>query len=554
MERIIVKENNQNYHLFFLNKNLKVLRFDSRDIKNPLAFLNSLYPSSKSYKIQENNEEIILYDPDTNLYHKLVNGKEDWTYFFYHNGESTACGKEKSPNIGSRIFRIKNFIICLSLSALLFCTGCNFPISIDSEYYSTATITVDYLKEAIYSSNELTEEEKEYLFNEDFLTDILPFINDTNYLKWKAKTSFKDMAIISFETLEDEPNTKGYYQPDNPNRLYMRNYQSLNRFNEDVLSHEFVHLCQDTRGYNLIIEACAEIISSEYFAHTQLNTYPEATKLVKILMEIIGPEVIWNYNFTNDFKPIEEKVKPYLSEQEYQEFIKDLTFDTTNNDLNLKKYDSFLELLEKLYERKFQSKMEDNEVIALIKKNYPYLTRYYFNHRLMDQEHSYYTVPKEGEYETISYEEAISEGLLIITAIDKRPVTHEEAMKLLEQGEGITREIDYSNSEASIISTSTSQTNPLITFIYDHKRYTNMNMDEAFEKGYIKINYYHIVSIKECTYEEYINHDFNETTSVYLSYNGDSILQDDGFYCFLLTKHYLPPVKTEENNYQYIKK
>jgi hypothetical protein len=271
-------------------------------------------------------------------------------------------------------------------------------------------------------------------------------------------------------------------------------------------------------------------------------------------MEIIGPEVIWNYNFTNDFKPIEEKVKPYLSEQEYQEFIKDLTFDTTNNDLNLKKYDSFLELLEKLYERKFQSKMEDNEVIALIKKNYPYLTRYYFNHRLMDQEHSYYTVPKEGEYETISYEEAISEGLLIITAIDKRPVTHEEAMKLLEQGEGITREIDYSNSEASIISTSTSQTNPLITFIYDHKRYTNMNMDEAFEKGYIKINYYHIVSIKECTYEEYINHDFNETTSVYLSYNGDSILQDDGFYCFLLTKHYLPPVKTEENNYQYIKK
>ena len=555
MERITITENNQTYNLFFSAGNKIIQRFEPEEIEKPLHFLKMIVPSPSSTIIEEKGNEKILYDRETKLFHKYIGETEDLSYFFYQNGIPLSFGSAKVPNTGERrLFRIKNLILCCSLASLLFTSGCNYPYTIPSELYKTNSITMEYLKNAIDSSPSLTDREKEFLYNEDFLRDILPYMNQSNYLKWKNKQCFEDIAIISYSELEEEEETIGYYKTDTPNILFMKDYEEITRYNEATLFHEFIHLCQDTRGYNLMIEACAEIICNEYYPKAHRNIYQEPIKLVKILMEIIGPKAVWEYNFNSDFKPIEEKIKPYLTEEEYQEFLSDLTFDTVKNENNTEKFKSLYNLLAKIYKGMYGTDMEENEVISLIKQNNPYLVRYYFNQRMINQENSYYLIPTEGSYQTIPYEDAIKEGYLTITAIDKRPVSYEEAMKLLTEGESINREIDNSHKPVTIIKRVDSSNKTTISCIVDRQRYEDADLDELANRGIIDVNYYHIYSIKDCTYEEYQNNDFNDTTKVYLSYTKDTVLQEDGVYCFQPTKIYLPPINQDEKGYQFQKK
>ena len=39
-------------------------------------------------------------------------------------------------------------------------------------------LTTEYIKKEIYSSNALEEDEKDYLYNDELFTDILPLLND----------------------------------------------------------------------------------------------------------------------------------------------------------------------------------------------------------------------------------------------------------------------------------------------------------------------------------------------------------------------------------------
>ncbi len=324
----------------------------------------------------------------------------------YRMCESTIVykGKKSKKKIGTVKLHILGVTYALALVAL------GLAASLKTDAYTIRALTPiviemsDYKTSDIYhlinSSPYLTEEEKKFIYNEDFINDVLELINKDNHLKYNFSLFFNNIKISNFEDeLDDLERAFGYYDTDYPSTIYVRNYEELTDAKKDIVAHEFIHLCQDVRGYNLLIEASAEIISNEYY-NTPISYYLTQVKLVKKLMEIIGPEPVWIYSFTGDFSLIEERVKPYLTDSEYEEFLNDLTFDYDNNSINKPKFDSLEVLLEKLYFARFNSEIKDDLVISLIDKDNRTLSRYYFNSRYINYENSYY----------IDYRERYSHG------------------------------------------------------------------------------------------------------------------------------------------------
>ena len=211
MERVQIAKTNHTYHLFFDKDFLKLQFFDEEEFENPFQLLKFLSLSPSSYLIEENT----YYDPENNLYHKYHNGEEDYSYFFHKNGTPLSFGKNKHTNSSERrIFRMKDFIICCSLAGRIFFATVSLPAEgKEKEHYITSNITIDYLKDAINKSSSLATAEKQYLYNEDFLSDILPLMNQNYYTKWKNKKCFDNISIVSYSENEDS-DSLGYYKTD----------------------------------------------------------------------------------------------------------------------------------------------------------------------------------------------------------------------------------------------------------------------------------------------------------------------------------------------------
>ncbi len=474
--------------VFISDNNVKITLFLSKD---------------RIFYVDHNNSNI-----DINKYIKILS-KIDVDYF-NNNGEYCICYEGKGNQKTSRkLFRINRIIIICALSAsmLIGLTGLmeKTPIKIGYyEQYNEETITLDTIREMIYSSNNLTEEEKAYLYNEDFFTDILPFINSNNYLKAKFKQNLHDLNIVSFGyEVEHADELNGFYNSDNPNTLHIKNYEDFNSIKMDTLSHEFVHLCQDTFGYNLIIEACAEIISNEYYENTTINAYNEQVKLVKTLMEIIGSKPIWVYNFTGDFSLIEKSVKPYLSNEEYEEFLSCLTFEYFEN--NEESFNRLRELLSILYKNINNQNIEDNQTISLINSGYFTLHKNYFNSRDTD---AYYIDYQHMEEQTITIEEAVKYGFVTITASKITPISYEEAISMvLPMNYTIKR--DIKTKGITMLNTLYTFNKEYCTCVIDGVTYENVDIDELVAKGIIEVDYY-LTEYVYLSIEDYLNHNYPE--------------------------------------------
>ena len=232
--------------------------------------------------------------------------------------------------------KIKLFIP--TLTALLIATSCNNNDMVNDNN-TTIEYDIDYLRDKIFSSIALTKEEKEYLYNSDFIEDILPIINSSNYLRNMYDTYFYNISIEAFnKEYEKYDSSLGYYSTGIPNTLFIKDYDGINEDNKDTIAHEFIHLCQDSFEHNLITEASAEIISYEYFNDTSMSSYATQVKLLKELMEIIGSYPIWYYNFTGDFSLIEKMVKPYLNDNDYNIFIDCLSFSYDDYTSNINRF------------------------------------------------------------------------------------------------------------------------------------------------------------------------------------------------------------------------
>ena len=494
---------------------------------------------------------------DIKKYIELLKMKDPYK-FFYQNGKSLIAYKNrhKITNTLEKQFKIKNVIVLASLSALLLLNLYSSldKITIDVEE-SIALINTEfdqlYFRDKIFSSPNLTIEEKLYLYNEDFINDILPFINSSLYLKHKYNTNFKNVSIRPFDlNYERYESQSGYYSVHKPNELRIKDYKKINDDNKDTVAHEYIHLCQEITGYNLIIEASAEIISFEYFSNNRINTYYKQVRLLKILMEIIGSYPIWQYNFTGDFSLIEERVKPYLNSEEYNTFLDCLSFDYDNDDENKVKFEKLEKILSILYQNKYAKDMSEDEIIKHIDDST--LVRYYFNKRLNE---SYILDYSNMHYETLDLDTAIRNNLVFFFCSKKTCIDYKEIDNYMNcSGNAINREIDF-NSNSIIIQRERYDSNKIyITCIIDGVKYDDIDIDELYEKGIIDIKYY-LTEYKYLNAYEYINHLYDDDCEISISHHKDTIINDDySVYARVPEKIYLPSFFEKENSFSYVKK
>ena len=248
-------------------------------------------------------------------------------------------------------------------------------------------IMLSDLSNNIYNSNRLNDTEKEYLYNRALLVDVLPYINQSNYMKRCYNVRFKNIDIKSYSS--DSVlygDWDGFYNVVTPSTLHVADYEDPYESSSTV-GHEFIHMLQNPNIYSFFSEASAEIMSFEYYDNP-VTAYTDEVKLLRVLMEIIGSEPIKQYVFAGDFSLIESRVKPYLTDEEYQEFIRCISLSTEDpnnvNDRNV----SLRKIYKTLYEKIYESNIEDDNIIHMIEANKPSLYRYYFNGR----KESYYGI------------------------------------------------------------------------------------------------------------------------------------------------------------------
>ncbi len=498
--------------------------------------------NNKLFYINHNNSNI-----DINKYLNLLIMDES---YFNNNGEYCVSYKgDDNKTSKTKKFRFGEALLIATLSAIL-AFNCYLiqrdykVIEISSPTvtsYSTNNYDLDYIRNKIYSSTYLSEEEKAYLFNQDFFTDILPIINSNPYLQYKFDSYLTNIGIFGYGSeykYYDRDN--GFYSLDNPSILHIKNYTEIDPVKSDTVAHEFIHLCQDTTGYNLIIEACAEIISNEYYENTSINAYNTQVKLVKTLMEIIGTEPVWIYNFNGDFSLIENEVKPYLSEEDYATFLDCLTFDYDNPDND--KFNKLKEILATLYKAKYNDDIENNKTISLINMEYFSLVRNYFNHRKSE---SYYLDYTDMVTSTMSLEEAMEYQVVTITAFKYTPISYDDATTMiLKPNQSIKRDIVNTNN-AIFFGTTTTYNKLYLTCIINGVKYEHADADELVAKGLLEINY-SLVDIIKLSAEDYINHNYPEDYEVSVLHSETTIINDD----FSVTarvprKISLPEIKSE---------
>ena len=567
MEEIIIKDNNTNT-LLYLDKNSYygfVFQEDNtiRNVDRSVCkYFDLLRLSKENTKIGIQNEYEIFLDNKTGLKHYLHNGIDNVEMLLLNNGIPAILYKDYHDNLQSHkldqiILEIKGIIIGGTLLGLLLSYYVRNleliqpPESISRIIYSEySDFNIKDAHDLIYSSHNLTEEEKNILYNEDLLNDIFNTIDGHNFEKFSLKRSLKDIGIKSY-TNQTRPlrfgdnMIIGYYSanPESTNTIYVLNYDGINKNNIDILTHEFIHLCQEHNcSYTAIQEACAEIISDEYNNQDDMHkSYHNQVKSVKILMEIIGPEPIWYYTFTGDFSQIEEKVKPYLTNKEYDEFLNDLVMNHKNNDINEKRAQSLNNILSTLYKNIYGEDINNNEIISLINNEKP-LVRYYFNSRFINEENSYYLTNEKKE---ISLDEAIKLGVVKANATRERELSHEEVLKYIQNNEIIiNRQIDYTNTSINIEKETIKDNKLYITGTINGKYYEDTDIDELYQLGYINVTY----TIKEkkiLTYEEYISDEAKQYEIDY-STNSNTIKYKDYVTTFVSKKVYIPPINNRE--------
>lgn len=419
-------------------------------------------------------------------------------------------------------------------------------VALQQSEYEISDYTTKDMYALIHSSIYLTEEEKDFLYNEELFNDLLPLINDSNYLKYMYSIYFNSLRIQNFteqpDCLEESiEHVLGYYDTAFPSTMFVKNYDGLNDTNKDTVAHEFIHVCQDVTGYNLIIEGTCEIVKNEYY-NIPISKHTRQAKLVKKLMEIIGPNPIWVYSFGGDFSLIEENVKPYLSGEDYELFLDSLIFDYANYENNIPKFNNLDMLLAKLYQAKFNSDINNNTVIRLIESGDRSLRRYYFRTNQINEENSYYLGYDEGEYQTLSLEEAVENGFVQILAIDKKEISYFEALPLIQAGESsIERVIDYESADIKITSTTQEYSKMYITGTINGIEYENYDVDTLVTDGIIKVTYY-LVNTGSLSVSDYLSHNYPEGITVQVNHSDDTQINGGEVTCFVPKKIYIPPI------------
>ncbi len=456
MERAIIKDNdrtimlylddNSNAYGYIFEKDGRVIPADN----SVLSYFNVFRLSKNITILPETGQYLVILDNETNLKHYYLNGVEDYYMLFRNNGElaidfSAGDGLDEDKLPLSRRFFIKGMSLLLSLSMML---GVSSGLASNDKDVVINPLTVNDIFRLINNSN-LSSGDKRQLKQEEFFNMILPYINSDpvlikNFEDQLNNLSRKFVTDEQFESVAPSVDTSiynGYVNRNVPGVINIRQKLPLNVY-IDIFSHEFLALCKAPNlKYNVLSEAMEEQLSFEFFPGTYIGQYFKQVEQLRKMAELAGPEALIIYYTTGSMDLIDEKFKPILGDERYEDFLKTLQFkrlpkeDDPNYGL-IKAYEQDREARLDGYINEISQKMGIKFTEEVPNMNPYNVTHYYFGGdsiRLM---------LLKGL--SVDLETAYKNGIIGFSRYgdpEKNPISYEEAVQLYEEQDEVNRKV-----------------------------------------------------------------------------------------------------------------
>lgn len=475
--------NISNSGISLLSKDILVQIYDLIKMNN-----NCIY--KKDY-----NGYKVYYDEANNFLHYIKNGKEDFKMFFLNNGVDAISYSARRLKTRKEIKRFElidkgiSVIMSLAMCSVIGLLQYALPYVITEIRYDTSKvlgleldqISTKTASDYIENSKNIDDDLKKFLCNDEFLNDVISHYDDK--MLYTANFRLKDISINDFNQWE-YPGAAGSY-----NRLAMNCLNVLDTIEDEsdywysILAHEYVHLMQADMELQYIMESSAELISSEYFEY-DVDSYQESVSNLKLLVETVGPEVIWNLNFSSDDTTFDKILKKNLSDEEYLELISELSLSPFYDEPNHERIKALIEIL---YKNIYGIDMKDNSDIYNFYGNYIEKFAYF------DQNNDFSIV---GKY---SFDEAEKIGLIKKGEIYRyeKEISADEYYNFYENGEDKNRfegccvkfektNKSYNYNGKNIHFQGFVYSDNKIDFSTGEGIGVSMSIKEALENGYIK--------------------------------------------------------------------
>ena len=449
---IIKKDGKDNYislnndskrYYFFCDeekKNMNILEYKDGNFKvmdkdKTFKIYETVFPKHDIFVKEENGKRFYL---DLNANYRVFNsdGYEDIDSFFSINNNRKIIIRPKLAKVSHSLYQCLNvksvaFILALELAIMIPLLKADKDLFLQKYYESRPLMSTEQVIDEIYDSwdVDLNKELKDYLANEDFISDVLSFSDqDRNYMLHKKLHNIQ-LVYEEEACLARGEHVGGFYNPCKPNTMCLK--EDSKKVIDSCLAHEFVHLLQDNNKYSYIIEACAEIMAAEYFDEGARAYFPLRQR-VGVLMEILGSDIVMECNFKGDTTSFENTIIKYLGKEDGTRLLKCFaSFESSMTDEKLDELnDDIDKYLAKMYQNVYDKDISSDEVITSIYENGPILDRYYFNKHSENYSKDNYIYGEDYKSLEVDLDEMLNSKMFnYYRAIEFKTITEEEYNK-----------------------------------------------------------------------------------------------------------------------------
>ena len=241
---------------------------------------------------------------------------------------------------------------------------------------------------AVLENDNLTEEEKEYIYN---LVDLL---NDNPYLdKTYAYKNLREVDI-TYGITPDKDYRKaviGTYT-DELNKIEIIDKE----YRDETMYHELIH-CVYGDDYIVKVpsffnEGMTELLTNEYFSENPFLeelSYPFEVTMVKILCELIGEDKVLEAYSKEDISIVEKELKEKIGINDPEEFLDSMERmsyclqnqkSINKSDLNniLFTVTNYYENNVEVFSKEYDMYIYNTNLLKLLKKDFPYTSYKYY--------------------------------------------------------------------------------------------------------------------------------------------------------------------------------
>lgn len=441
---------------------LKTIYFNNKSIAH---FINE--SGFNFFYEEQDNKLILLNEKDLKILNYIYNN-QNGVWAFQLNDLGNKNYFKRIVNVG------KTALVVFLISSITL--GLNNNIVVKAQ-------AGDY--EAFYQSNiaiteEVAEEQENVILT---YNDIVNLVNENPYLKQEEKNLILDCQQYFFDNLKYMNNAhvqkmlknlRIEYTPikqktingtyyDNEYKIVIYNSDEFSNAPKNIITHEISHAFAipplsyaKMKNGQITIEALNTIVNNEYYGESQNydNSYNSIIPYVRILCEIVDPEILKQAFFKTDISLIKDYLLTIINDENLIENLfttVDVNFNLENevflsndvdnqnilnliNENNKVIYDS----LKLIYETKTQDSITNNEEIMFwVDKNKileDKINSYYTNEYLQEIALYNYTNVKENKtYFVDKYPNSIINLCTQIKA-DFFPLTEEDIQEFIQNG------------------------------------------------------------------------------------------------------------------------